>query len=70
MKKIKVVPIKSESLCNKCKYSAKGMHCITIRCTKCEMINLGNGIHICKCNRVAYGSKCKYFKLPESEAEK
>ena len=69
MKKIKVVPIKSESLCNKCKYSTKGEYCQTTRCTNCAMIKF-DWLPNCKCNRVEYGRKCKYFKLPESEAEK
>lgn len=64
MKKVKkITPIKSETLCEKCKFSYK-RHCRGRRCKDCEIHD-----EKCKCTRINNGKPCPYFERYKEEAQ-
>ena len=68
--KIKAIPIKSKTLCEKCYYDD---YCDTHSCgSKCPQYNKhikDNEIWHCKCLNLEDGKPCRYFKRKESGAD-
>lgn len=57
--KIKITPIKSDTLCDKCKFGAEN-DCYTADCSNCPM-NIPNSAPRCKCGFIEGGKPCPYF---------
>lgn len=66
----KRVFIKTEELCDKCKYSAYKTCIVIDKCTSCPQYNnvsfetKTTKTH-CKCNSIEYGMLCPYYKNTE-----
>lgn len=58
--KIKAIPIKSQTLCEKCEYSDCDLHCAF-----CRASTKINGFNKCGCTLIAFGEPCRYFKRKE-----
>lgn len=56
MPKIKAIPIKSKTLCERCVYHSSTCSIGEMYCRFCDMFN-----EHCKCNDVMFGMPCKYF---------
>lgn len=64
MKKVKkITPIKSTTLCEKCKFSYR-RHCMGRKCKGCEMHDKK-----CKCTRIDDGEPCPNFERATEEAQ-
>ena len=57
MRKIKVTPIKSITLCEKCVYFNPTC---SIGKTYCRFCDMYNGAY-CRCDNIIFGMPCKYF---------
>lgn len=57
--KVKVTPIKTQSLCKICKYDETANNCLNCSCMSCDMHVVGFG---CKCLEIEYGKPCRYFE--------
>lgn len=58
--RVKAIPVKSKSLCDKCVYDYK-ICCGNYKsCIGCEMVNASTDM--CYCNEIVKGEPCKHFK--------
>ena len=55
-KVIKVKVLRTEKLCEQCKYKFEE-HCVSISCKDCHMLSHKG----CNCTRIGYRQHCPYF---------
>lgn len=60
--KIKAIPIKSRTLCEKCYFFIFGEYCEKTSCKDCEN-HVGSQCH---CTEIVMGEPCRYFKRKEN----
>ena len=63
--KIKAIPIKSRTLCEKCYFFVFGEYCEKTKCKDCE----NKGESQCHCTEIVMGEPCRYFKRRQDYVE-
>lgn len=59
MKTVKLTPIKSPTVCRKCKYHHSNC---PLSCRDCKNYKVVLGIILCKCPTINFGEPCKDFE--------
>ena len=62
--KIKAIPIKSITLCGKCRFGLGNECKQSIKCKDCKMHRGGNS---CRCDLMKKGKRCEHFERYEEE---
>ena len=65
--KIKAIPIKSRTLCKKCRFHGRN-ECLGTKCENCELNSFKKNGH-CICVYMSTGERCEHFQKYEKKKE-